>query len=281
MSQLPEKVTISIGHDINTNTYFLEITTVDGKTQTVKLSETQITDMIDKVNEIRSDVLNQKLKNLSFQNVLVSSSYTKPYFREYNEAEVNIYIKDQLSLKEQEDLTNACGEFMEALGYELKAEEEPILNSFWKRLKFVLKRNVTDDDLYRTFRKGKQALELKYVELPTAEQTEKLANAAEKLATTLEKVNEGAILLGNLLAIKKMVDGQPQLIIRQLTSDQVYALSLDPELIKNLDLLDKAFNYQFDKATHLELRAINTDDVPSSPSPLPPPENTGTTEVAK
>lgn len=90
-------------------------------------------------------------------------------------SEVNIYIPEDPSLNEKESIVNACGEFMEALGFELEAEDEPIYNSFWKRIKFVLNKQTSMEDLDRLAKIGKQALQIKLVDFPTAQQTEKLA----------------------------------------------------------------------------------------------------------
>ena len=148
------------------------------------------------------------------------------------EAEVIIFIPDKVvNLNSTENITNATGEFMEALGFELQTEDEPVMGSFFKKLKFVFSKTIGSEDLENLYNKGKKALELKYVELPTAEQTEKLATAAEKLINSLSEVNEGVIRCGALLVIKKIVDGQTKIIVHQLSTEMIILLDKHPKLL--------------------------------------------------
>ena len=143
---------------------------------------------------------------------------------------------NEISLMETEDLTNSCGQFMEALDYELKTENEPIFGSFIQKLIFKIKAGAkfTRTEIQQDFTKGKKALELKYVELPTAEQTEKLANSAAKIVEILDKQDEGIIRLGAIIVLKKQVDGKGKLIIHQLNSDMISILDKQPQLMFNL-----------------------------------------------
>jgi hypothetical protein len=150
------------------------------------------------------------------------------------EAEVYIYLPDHVELIKQEEIVNACGAFMETLGFEIKTEDEPILNSFWKRLQFVFKKNITPEDADRLFNKGKQALELKLIDLHIADQTDKLANAAEKLLKSIENYENATIRLGTLLVIKR----EGQAFVHQLTSDEVFLLNKRPSIIKQDDPLE-------------------------------------------
>jgi hypothetical protein len=152
--------------------------------------------------------------------------------RKKTEAEVVIYIPDEIvSLTTAENITNTAGEFMETLGFILHTEDEPGMGSFFKKLKFIFSKTIGSEDLETLYQKGKKALELKYVELPTAEQTEKLASAAERLITSLNQVNEGVIRCGTLLVLKRTVDNEPKIIVHQLSTEMIILLDKHPKLI--------------------------------------------------
>jgi hypothetical protein len=154
------------------------------------------------------------------------------------EAEVVIYIPDkEILLTDTEQVTNAAGDFMEALGFELEAEEAPIFGSFFKKVKYIFSKTVGNEDLEMLYRKGKKALELKYVELPTAEQTEKLASAAEKMVNSLEKFEEGVVKLGAVLVIKKKINGESRISVVQLSTEMIILLDKKPQLLQSLNTL--------------------------------------------
>lgn len=176
-----------------------------------------------------TDLITQKRKSeiIDFINTLKVSE-TKP------EAEVIIYIPDEfVSLNDSEYITNACGEFMEALGFELQTEDEPVFGSFFKKLKFIFSSTIGEEDLINLYERGKKALELKHIELPTADQTEKLATAAEKLVKSLDAVDEGVIRCGGLIVVKKNIDNKPKIIIQQLSTEMILILDKHPKLIFN------------------------------------------------
>lgn len=150
------------------------------------------------------------------------------------EADVVIYIADaEVAHLAAEAMTNSAGEFMEALGYELKSEDEPVYGSFWKRIQFILNRQVSAEELDRAITRGKKALELKYVELPTAEQTEKLANAAKSLIESMQGFNDAVARLGALLVLKRTVDGEPKVMIQQLSAELIAILDEKPQLLRS------------------------------------------------
>ncbi|MCS3799373.1 hypothetical protein [Niastella sp. OAS944] len=153
------------------------------------------------------------------------------------QSEVTIYIVKKPSLHEQENIVNACGEFMEALGFEMKTQNEPIYNSFWQKIRFVFKKNVTEQDVQNIFDKAKKALELKHIDLPTAEQTEKLANAVDKILNSVNRFDNCTIRLGSLLIVKRMIEGEPMLKVHQLTPDEIKYLEANDSLLKEADPL--------------------------------------------
>lgn len=190
-------------------------------------------------NDLLSDELTMLLHEAGINEGKIESEPFDSLKGIEKQSELNIYIPSIINLTTQEFIVNACGEFMEAMGFEVNAEQEPIYNSFWKRIQFVLKRNISEQDLDRVFRKGKQALEQKLVDSPIADQTEKYAAAAQKLIQALETVDNAAIRAGALLIFKETVAGTPFLYIHQLTSDQIYALETQPALIKNVATLNE------------------------------------------
>jgi hypothetical protein len=151
--------------------------------------------------------------------------------------QVFIYLLGKnIPLFEAEKLTNACCEFMEALGYELEQKDEPVYKSFLQKIWFVLKKGAKSSrkEIVDDFSKGKKALELKYVELPTADQTEKLANSALKIVELLKDQEEGIVRLGALLVLKKMINGESKIIIQQLNFELITILDKNPQLLQNL-----------------------------------------------
>ncbi|GEM_PF-3150503 len=151
-------------------------------------------------------------------------------------AEAIIYIPDAfVPLLQAERITNACGDFMEAMGFELETEDEPVFGSFFKKLRYIFSSTIGAEDLEDLYSKGKKALELKHLELPTAEQTEKLSNAAEKLVKSLEGVEEGVVRCGALIVLKKNVDGKVRLIIQQLSMEMIILLDKKPQLLFNIN----------------------------------------------
>ncbi|MGN6211507.1 hypothetical protein [Parafilimonas sp.] len=153
-------------------------------------------------------------------------------------AETVIFVPDTyVSLQSSEAITNACGDFMEALGFELETEDEPVFGSFFKKLKYIFSSTIGEEDLTKLYEKGKKALELKHIDLPTAEQTEKLANAADKLVSSLNGIDEGVIRCGALIVLKKIINGKPRLIIQQLSSEMIVLLDKYPKLIFNVNTI--------------------------------------------
>ena len=107
------------------------------------------------------------------------------------------------------------------------------MGSFFKRMKFIFSKTVGNEDLEALYNKGRKALEIKHLDLPTAEQTEKLANAAEKLIGSLKEVNEGVVRCGALLVLKKQVNGETKIIIQQLSTEMIILLEKNPNLLFN------------------------------------------------
>lgn len=208
---------------------FLKLILESGKlyndnTKSFKLnfSEDDINDLIAKKRTVEIETFVEK----------INPPQQKP------QADVIIFVSDHyISLSETESITNACGDFMEALGFELETEDEPVFGSFFKKLKYIFSSTIGDEDLVKLYERGKKALELKHIELPTAEQTEKLATAAEKLVKSLDGVEEGVIRCGGLIVVKKNIDGKSKLIIQQLSTELIILLDKKPQLLFNVNTI--------------------------------------------
>lgn len=176
--------------------------------------------------------------NLFRQIELLRSKFQKMYNQTTSVVEscVIVYIKDrERSLLAGEQLVNASGDLMEALGFTIAGWSEPVYGSFFQKMKYVFSNTIGTEDLEKLYFEGKKALELRFVDLPTAEQTEKLAAAAEKLVSTLKDVEEGVVRCGALIVLKGFFNGKPRLIIQQLNTEMILILDRSPNLIYNLN----------------------------------------------
>lgn len=225
------------------------------------LNELELEEFIGKINlEVRDKIFEIKatnLRNLSLQIVAQDLREDKKYqiwknrtlnpLKEKHtpKASVIIYVHDKVvELLDAESITNSCYEFMEVLGFEIEVENEPIFGSFWKRMKFVFSSQITINDFESLLEKGKRALELKHVDLPTADQTEKLANSAEKIISSIEKFEEAVVKLGAILVLKVKIKDESKIYIQQLNFELIQLLDDNPKLIQNPhDLHHLLLNY--------------------------------------
>jgi hypothetical protein len=111
-----------------------------------------------KVSEDIGSLLNKKgqseLKALS--NKFLEEERGKKY---KPVAEVIIYIPDtRVNIHVAETITNASGDFMEALGFELETEDEPVYSSFLKKLRYVFNKTIGNKDIEKVYDNGKKAL---------------------------------------------------------------------------------------------------------------------------
>lgn len=149
--------------------------------------------------------------------------------------EINIPQSDieQMTI---ERLLTAVDDFLGACGFEYEAEEEPIIGSFFERLKYVLKGDKTSKELGDIYGKGKTALEAAYIRKPSAETTAALADAAAKLLAQINndhELDEVAIRLGSILIIKTSVSGTKKLFIETISPEMMIKLDSDPALLRN------------------------------------------------
>jgi hypothetical protein len=132
-----------------------------------------------------------------------------------------------------ENIQNACGDFMEAVGYELEVKNEPVFGSFFQRIKFKLKHPKTQEEIEDLYNKGKQALEAKYLNLPTAEATEKIANAASKIIDSIADIDEAAIRLGAIIIVKINKNGRSIIVSETVSPSLASTLDNMPNILSN------------------------------------------------
>ncbi|TVT38610.1 hypothetical protein FNT36_20745 [Hymenobacter setariae] len=148
-------------------------------------------------------------------------------------AEVFIGLpQEHIDLFTIERIQNATGEFMEALGFELETQDEPVFGSFFQRLQYLLKGEVKEE-INELYSKGKVALETQFVSVPSAEATSKLAGAAASLITALTGIDEAAIRLGAILVVKVSRDGVPLILAETVSPELALLLDKNPQLLKN------------------------------------------------
>lgn len=149
------------------------------------------------------------------------------------EADVFIGLpQEEIDLFTIERIQNATGDFMEAMGFELETQDEPVFGSFFQRLKYLLKGEVKQE-ASEIYQKGKVALEAKFIDLPSAEATDKLASAAAGLITSLSGVSDAAIRCGSILLVKVTKDGVPKIVTETVSPELAALLNKNPALLQN------------------------------------------------
>lgn len=157
---------------------------------------------------------------------------------DFGKSEVFISLpQEEIDLFTIENITNACGEFMEALGFELEVKEEPIYGSFFQRLKFVFRKRTTEVELNDAYEKGKLALEAKFLNLPTAEASEKIVNSTSNLITAIKDVDECVLRLGAIMLVKIQKDGKAIIVAETVSPKLISVLDENPNILKNPNLV--------------------------------------------
>ena len=166
---------------------------------------------------------------------LASASLPGDQDNNYNRVEADVFIglpQEDIDIFTIERIQNATGDFMEAMGFELKTQDEPVFGSFFQKLKFLLKREVKQE-AGEIYSKGKVALEAQFIDLPNAEATSKLATAAAGLIISLEGVSDAAIRCGSILLVKVTKDGVPKIITETVSPELAALLNKNPALLQN------------------------------------------------
>jgi hypothetical protein len=149
---------------------------------------------------------------------------------------VEVYLQENLSYREREMVQTAIDEFMEACGFELQTELEPRHGSFWLRLKFWSKDKITPREADATYEQGKTALLATYLDNPTADITDKMADAARKLIDAIQPYENSVLRVGNLLVVK---NGKEELRVETITPELARALAGNPLLLQRHEAVMK------------------------------------------
>ncbi len=148
--------------------------------------------------------------------------------------EVDVRIPQKvISSKDIDRLLDAINNFMESCGFEYEAEFEVTKGSFYQKLRFLSKNQKTRDEMEEIYKKGKRALELQYLDKPTAEATNELTNAASNLINACNSLDEVVIRLGAILLVKVNIDGKSKLVVDTVSPDVIIKLESDTSLYNN------------------------------------------------
>ncbi|UOQ52889.1 hypothetical protein [Hymenobacter cellulosivorans] len=106
-----------------------------------------------------------------------------------------------------EEILSSTERFMDACGFEYKAEEKPVYGSFFQRLFFWTKSPKTQQEVQEVYAKGKAALEANYLGKPVAEATSQLSTAAAQLIAACQNVDEIVLRTGAIILVKTKKPG--------------------------------------------------------------------------
>jgi hypothetical protein len=240
------KNNLEITYDQEKESFLLLITT-DDKTVPFTLSDQQAllladylqSHLIYKTTRERIEVLkNLRLQlqheNLSDTDIAIPMHSSSSQVNVKRTAEVFIGLpQEEIDIFTIEKFQNACGEFMEALGFELKTEDEPIYGSFFQRLQFLSKSKRTNEEIDDIYQKGKRALEYKYLNVPAADATSQLSQAASQLISAVKDIDEAVVRLGSILLVKTSKEGKSQIIIETVSHELASSFDNNPNLLKN------------------------------------------------
>ncbi len=179
----------------------------------------------------------------------------KGYIKSNKNKEADVYIaipQKDTDLFQVESLQNAVGGLMEALGYEMETKEEPILGSFFQRLKFLLKEPKTQEELAKAYKIVKLAAETKYVGNPTADETQKIADATAKLIEAASKFDTVVIRAERILLVKAEINGKTHLKVQTLSPTLMQLLDEQPQLMDNPELMMQLISNKQSKPKALE-----------------------------
>ena len=133
-----------------------------------------------------------------------------------------------------ENLLACVDGFMNELGFELKAEEEPVFGSFFQELEFVRKAGESLEKIGELLKKGKNALVYALDRGQSrAEITQQMVDSAVKLINANKEFEEAFILLDQILFVKLTVEGKPRHAIMQMTSELRKEIRSNPDIRNN------------------------------------------------
>lgn len=146
---------------------------------------------------------------------------------------VAIYLRDG-GVREGEEIRKAVERFWAELGFEVVAEFDPVLGSFFQKLRAKAASPQGRAALQERLEKLERAAEVQLLAVPESQATLNNAQGLAALIQALEKESAAAIQLGPLLLIKTCrPDGASQVYSCTLTPAQLKHLERHPELLKD------------------------------------------------
>ena len=146
---------------------------------------------------------------------------------------VSIYLAEGSSAS-GEYIRSVVQEILEGLGYELIAESDPVIGSFWQRLRAKAREPQTQEALYERMAKLERAAEVRLLALPESQANMQNAQGLTAVIQALEKESAAAIQLGPLLILKIPLPGGGSAVqCKTLTPSQLRVLERQPDLLRD------------------------------------------------
>ena len=128
-------------------------------------------------------------------------------------------------------IQKACGDFMNALGFSLDIFDDPTFNPFFQKFGYVLKTEDSKFNLSDAFASAKKTLEAAYMRQPGNGRNSKLYEAAAQLVQEIQKAENIAICLGEILIVQFLEKDVQTISIDKMTNSLVSKLKEKPTLI--------------------------------------------------
>ncbi len=187
-------------------------------------------------------ILEEYLQSLGVSNIaeiteeggIISVKYSETSEKEIQPAIVFVSIPAAvIDIFDVEELVNACGDFMEEIGFEMETKDEPVYGSFFQHFLFKSKKRKTKEEIKDLYKKGKEALESQFINLPAAEVTEKLATAAGALIQAIDKQDEAVLRMGAILIVKVQQNNKSVIVAETVSPEITRVLDNNPSLLKH------------------------------------------------
>jgi hypothetical protein len=133
----------------------------------------------------------------------------------------------------QETVINTCREFIESLGYDHETGEEFLEISEFQQFYFKRANKASEEEIREVYAKGKFSLENKMRPKPAKESSSKISDAAAKVISVLNPVEDAVIRFGTLLIIKAKYDGKNINIVQMIPAPVALIIDEYPLLLKH------------------------------------------------
>ncbi|RJQ70993.1 hypothetical protein D5S17_28370 [Pseudonocardiaceae bacterium YIM PH 21723] len=137
-----------------------------------------------------------------------------------------IYLDDAVAAPAVEA---ALHKVFQAFGLTVLELGEPIIRSWFRRMRVGARRAATGETGRRLYRELDRAVELRAVDQVQAQVDSAQAGAVAGLLTSLEGTQNALVQIGSVLLIK--IDGVP--LVRNLTQHEIAHLQRNPQLIRD------------------------------------------------